>query len=120
MKSGYGVNVDIETDIFTNAPNSHITYVQNAISYFPEFQYDTYWRLLDRTGYGDFEFKKNKYSTYNNRTHFTPLWFPDGTYEVYTEIIDFWTPDGMLRMNLTDHVIIEGNLYLDWHIAPQE
>lgn len=120
MKSGYGVNIDIETNIFTNAPNSHITYVQNAISYFPEFQYDTYWRLLDRTGYGDFEFEKNKYSTYNNRTHFTPLWFPDGAYEVYTEIIDFWTPDGMLRMNLTDQVIIEGNLYSDWHIAPQE
>jgi hypothetical protein len=118
MKSGYGVNVDIETNVYSNAPNDHITYVQNAISYFPEFEYETYWRLLEMTGYGDFEFQENKYSTYNNRTHFTPIWYPDAPYEVYTTVIDLWTPDGMLRMNLSDTVNIDGNLYEDWHIGP--
>lgn len=120
MKSGYGVNVDIETNVYSNAPNDHITYVQNAISYFPEFEYETYWRLLDMTSYGDFEFQENKYSTYSNRTHFTPIWYPDAPYEVYTTVIDMWTPDGMLRMNLSDTVNIEGNLYSDWHIGPKE
>ena len=71
------------------------------------------------TGYGDFEFKENKYSTYNNRTHFTPIWYPDAPYEVYTEVIDMWTPDGMLRINLSDTVNIDGNLYEDWHIGPK-
>jgi hypothetical protein len=118
MKSGYGVNVDIETNVYSNAPNDHITYVQNAISYFPEFEYETYWRLLDMTGYGDFEFQENKFSTYNNRTHFTPIWYPDVPYEVYITVIDMWTPDGMLRMNLSDTVNIDGNLYEDWHIGP--
>lgn len=119
MKSGYGVNVNISSNVFTDAPNNHITYVQNAISYFPEFNYETYWRLLDMTGYGDFEFKENKYSTYNNRTHFTPIWYPDAPYEMYTEVIDMWTPDGMLRINLSDTVNIDGNLYENWHIGPK-
>jgi len=118
MKSGYGVNVDIETNIYSNAPSSHTTYVQNAISYFPEFDFETYCRLLDMTGYGDFEFQENKFSTYNNRTHFTPIWYPDAPYTVYTTVIDMWTPDGMLRMNLSDAVNISGSLYDDWHIAP--
>lgn len=119
MKSGYGVNVDIQNNVFSNAPSSHITYVQNAISYFPEFNYDTYWRLLDMTSYGNFEFQNNKYSTYNNRVHFLPIWYPDGNYTVYTEVIDMWTPEGMLRINLSDSVTVEGNLYSDWHIAPK-
>ena len=120
MKSGYGVNVDITSYMFSNAASSDITYVQNAITYFPEFEYETYWRLLDMTSYGNFEFEKNKYSTYNNRTHFTPIWFPNGAYQVYTEVIDMWTPDGMLRMNLSDNVNIEGSLYDDWHIGPKK
>jgi hypothetical protein len=120
MKSGYGVNIFVESNVYSNAPDNHITYVQNAITHFPEFEYQTYCRLLDRMGYGNFEFQENKYSTYNNRTHFTPIWYPDEPYVVYTSIIDMWTPDGMLRMNLSDSVNIDGNLFEDWHIGPLE
>jgi len=119
MKSGYGFNALVTANPSSNAPSSHITYVQNAISYFPEFSYQNFWRVLDLTGNSRFEYKSNKYSTYNKRVHFTPVWFPDGTYKVYTEIIDFWTPDGMLRMNLTDELTINGSLYDDWHIGPK-
>jgi hypothetical protein len=119
MRSGYGVNNNVSTYPTTNAPSSHVTNAQNVITYFPEFHYDTYWRLLDTRGYGEFVFKENKYSTYNSRVHFTPLWFPDGRYSVYSEIIDMWTPDGMLRINLNDDVTIDGDLYMDWHIGPK-
>lgn len=119
MKSGYGINIDVSTNLYSNAPSSHITYAQNVISYFPEFKYQNYWRLLDRISYGDFEFKKNKYSTYNNRVHFTPIWYPDGRYTVYAEVIDMWTSEGMLRINLDDYIKIDGNLYEDWHIGPK-
>jgi hypothetical protein len=119
MKSGYGVNINISTLPTTNAPSSQVTNAQNVITYFPEFYYDTYWRLLDAIGSGKFAFKENKYSTFNSRVHFTPLWFPDGRYSVYSEIIDMWTPDGMLRINLTDDVTIDGDLYMDWHIGPK-
>lgn len=120
MKSGYGVNINITTTPHTNAPSSHVTSAQNAISYFPEFDYETYWRKLQLTGYGQFQFVENKYSTYRSRVHFTPIWYPDETYRVYTEIIDMWTPEGMLRINLNEAVTIQGDLYQDWHIGPKK
>lgn len=120
MKSGYGVNQTTIANVSTNQ-SSAVTGAQTAVTYFPEFRYQTYWRLLDRTGSGysaKFEFAKNRYSTYNRRTHFTPIWMPDGSYTPYTYLIDCWTPSGMLSMNLTDSVTISGNLWSDWHIAP--
>ena len=56
--------------------------------------------------------------SYNRRTHFTPIWYPDGSYTPYTWLLDCWTPAGMLSMNLTDSVTIRGNLWEEWHIAP--
>lgn len=120
MKSGYGINQVTVARVSTNQ-SSAVTDAQNAVTYFPEFQYKTYWRLLERTSRGynsQFEFASNKYSTYKRRTHFTPLWMPDESYTPYTWLIDCWTPAGMLSMNLTDSVNIQGNLWMDWHIAP--
>ena len=120
MKSGYGINQTTTANVSTNQ-SSAVTDAQTAVTYFPEFQYKTYWRLLEQTqsGYNaKFEFTSNKYSTYKRRTHFTPIWFPDGSYTAYTWLIDCWTPAGMLSANLTDSVNIQGNLWSDWHIAP--
>lgn len=120
MKSGYGVNQSTTANVSTNQ-SSAVTDAQTAVTYFPELRYETYWRQLERTrsGYSSiFEFKPNKYSTYNRRTHFAPIWFPDGNYTPYTWLIDCWTPVGMLSMNLTDSVTIRGSLWDDWHIAP--
>ena len=115
MKSGSGINEKVTASIYGNG---EYTSLQNAVAYFPEFYYKTYWRLLEKTSTGVLEFKKNKYSTYNNRTHFSPVWFPDGNYKVYTWAIDCWTPAGMLSVNLTDSVTIKGNVFDDWHVAP--
>lgn len=117
MKSGYGINQTATGSISSNQSTA-ITQPQNAVSYFPEFCYETYWRLLERMGSGHFEFQKNNYSTYKNRTHFTPIWMPDGSYTVNTWVIDGWTPDGMLSANLTDSLTIRGSLWDDWHVAP--
>lgn len=120
MKSGYGINQMTTANVSTNQ-SSAVTNAQTAVTYFPEFAYKTYWRLLDQTqsGYNaKFEFVPNKYSTYGRRTHFTPVWFPDGSYTAYTWLIDCWTPTGMLSANLTDSVNIQGSMWSDWHIAP--
>lgn len=120
MGSGYGINQSTTANVSTNQ-SSAVTDAQNAVTYFPEFQYQTYWRLLERTqsGYSSkFEFAANKYSTYKRRTHFTPVWMPNGSYTPYTWLIDCWTPSGMLSMNLTDSVNIQGSVWDDWHIAP--
>ncbi|MCD8248624.1 MAG: hypothetical protein LUC60_01975 [Lachnospiraceae bacterium] len=121
IKSGYGIN-EVVTPHVSPPPSSAVTPAQNAVTDFPEFQYQSYWRLLERMSSGydmTHEFQENRYSTYNRRTHFTPIWYPDGTYTPYTWLIDCWTPAGMLSMNLTDSITISGNLWSDWHIAPQ-
>ncbi len=121
MKSGYGLNASVSAQVRSSAPSSHITGMQNVVAYFPEFNYTTYWRLLKRlnTGYSStFEFQKNKYSTYGQSVHFSPVWFPDGRYTTYTECLDAWTPAGMLQINLTDDLTIRESLFSDWHIRP--
>lgn len=122
IKSGYGVNVNISTNLNTNASSSAVTGAQKVISYYPEFNYQKYNRVLEKMSdgyYASFKLKNNKYSTYNQRVHFTPIWYPDGKYSVYTQVIDVWTPEGMLSINLNDYVNIKGSLYDDWHIAPK-
>ena len=121
MKSGYGIN-EVVTARVSSSQRSATTALQNAVSYFPEFNYDSFWRLLDRVSISSsssrLEFQTNEYSTYNRRTHFTPVWYPDGAYAVNTWVIDCWTPVGMLSVNLSDTLTISGNLWDDWHIAP--
>ena len=122
MRSGYGVAITVNGDLSTNAPQSHVTSPQTALSYFPEFQYKQYWRHLDCALSGTsatMMYKKNIYSTYGDRVHFTPLWYPDGKYTVYTYLEDAWTPAGMLSENLSDSTIIGGSVYDDWHIGPK-
>lgn len=121
MKSGYGFNTDVSTQVSSSAPSSHLTGIQNVVTYFPEFQYKTYWRLLERvnTGYrSTFRFKKNSYSTYGRPVHFTPVYFPDGRYTTYAHCLDAWTPAGMMQIHLTDDITIRASLFDDWHIRP--
>ena len=120
MKSGYGYN-NLTTASVTTTQSSAVTGAQNAITKFPEFRYETYSRLLERTTGGlnaKFEFKRNLYSTYNRRVHFSPVWYPDGAYTAHTYVMDCWTPVGMLKGNVTDTLTIKGSVYDDWHSAP--
>lgn len=118
MKSGYGFNADVSASVSTNGT---ATGAQTTVALFPEFKYDTYCRLLERTTSGfssAFKFQKNLYSMYQQRAHFTPIWYPDGAYKTQLIIFDAWTPDGMLITDATDSLTIQGNAYDDWHIAP--
>ena len=118
MKSGYGIKEAATARFSANAPISHYAPAQTGVSYFPEFSYKDYWRLLSCSGGMNavFAFKANEFSTYNRNVHFTPVWFPDGTsYTVYTYIIDAWTPSGMLSVNVNDSVQIQGSLFDDWY-----
>jgi len=120
MRSGYGVQQKTATIVSTNQ-SAAVTTAQNALTFFPEFKYGTYWRLLEPSVSGKsttFTFRANPYSTYGRRTHFTPVWYPDGSYTLYTRVIDCWTPAGMLSADRTDGVALSGSLWDDWHIAP--
>ncbi len=124
MKSGYGLNIEVSTNVFYNSSSSDVTGVQNVINYFPEFNYNAYCRLSEKISGGTnakFQLKKNKYSPYNQRVHFTPLWYPDEErYTTYSEVIDLWTPAGMLSVGLDDYINIKGNLFDDWRVVPRK
>ena len=122
MKSGYGIQEKVTARV-TTTQSAAVTAAQNAVTYFPEFGYEGFWRLLNRSVSGKstaFAFKNNHYSTYDRPTHFTPIWYPDGSYTPYTWLLDCWTPMGMLSMNLADSVRIAGDLWEEWHIAPSK
>lgn len=64
MKSGYGVNQLVTADV-SSTQSSATTPAQNVVSYFSEFNYEMFWRLLERMdgGYNTrFEFQKNELS----------------------------------------------------------
>lgn len=121
MKSGYGVKTEVSAVLSTSAPGSHYTYTQTALSTFPEFQYKTYSRLLERFSGGfnaKFRFKPNEFSIDRRNVHFLPVWFPDGKrFTVYTQAWDTWTPDGMLSVNVSDYISIQGSLFDDWYTS---
>ncbi len=122
MKSGYGYNIKVTASVSTSREYD-VTPNQNVVTLFPEFGYKTYDRLLEatRTGYySEWEFKQNKYSMTKQRVHFTPLWYPDGTYKTYMICFDSWTPEGQLVAQDTFDFEIEGNAYDDWVIVPQK
>ena len=104
--------------------SAYTTKMQNGVSFFSDFYFKTYWRVLEETNESSktdaiIQFKPNRYSTYNNRTHFTPIWYPDDEYyKVATYIFDGWTPAGMMSINLEDTVYIMGNLWDDWYVQP--
>ena len=39
-------------------------------------------------------------------------------YTVYAQVMDAWTPAGMLRIHLSDAVTVQDNLFSDWHVRP--
>ena len=122
MKSGYGIQIFVDTQLFGNGAVK-CTGSQIANILFPEFNYNRqdaskYNRLLEKTD-NLLVFKQNEYSTYNSRVHFTPIWYPDNKYyTIYAEVFDVWCPAGQLSVRLTDSIKIKGNVYDDWHIAP--
>ena len=122
MKSGYGFCAAEAAELETDAPQTAYTQAQTSVMFFPEFDYQTYFRVLDRDIGNDqttFQFKENRYSTYRSRSHFTPIWYPDGNYQVYAETYDAWTPAGMLSVAGSPSLRITGSLFDDWHIAPK-
>lgn len=125
IKSGYGINAQVNVRTSTTASGANVTPVQHVIATFPEFDFETYNRFLEPgndipRAISVWEFRENEYSQFKNRVHFTPLWYPDSTrFPVSFVVLDAWTPAGQLQHVVTaDDVMIEGNAYDDWHVAP--
>lgn len=92
MKSGYGVEVNVEplVQYGGGVADYDITPIQNAVTTFPEFSYETYDRLLEKVDTRSWSFKQNPFSYYGSRIHYIPLWYPDGDYTVPVCVFDAW------------------------------
>lgn len=124
MKSGYGITLNSYRMLLMiygySFPDSNAyTPAQYAVALFPEYNYSLssgkcrtlglsgyYWQFPENADYG--------------RTHFTPLWYPDGKYTVKVVQSDVWTPSGMISANIaTNGISIKDSAYDDWFVGRQ-
>lgn len=135
IKSGYGIEFSIDTNCKykKNGTTQNVSNIKDAICppqyvefFMPEFNYEEYeitsFNDLDDSYDDDnsFELPINPYSQFEQKCHFTPIWYPDGKYVVGVKIGQCFCPAGMLYICLDDISInIDGNAYDDWHIAPE-
>ena len=124
MKSGYGISENVSSGVaITSSTGSPIdgtsaTFAQLTEGRYPEFNYyyAGYFRLFDSTGNGGFTLKPNPYSQYGYRTHYMPIWYPDGPYTSLATVSQAWTPAGMLGRDATGMIQIQGTLPDDWYV----
>ncbi len=123
MKSGYAISLKSRILIANSnngviAPSDSYTLPQYGYALLPEYGYlfeDGKAITLKKTtgeAYSYFEFPA--FRDYG-KVHFTPLWFPDGSYTVSVCQTDCWTPAGMISLSLPKTVTISGNAYDDWY-----
>lgn len=119
-RSGYGIGIKYSM----LAANG---YYQNGFVLYPEFYYSSYADKLEYTRRGatvDYTLAENAHSMYKDtlsseysRVHFTPVWYPDGDYNIVVYMYDCWTPVGMLWDSAVFTIKLSGSVYDDWYIT---
>lgn len=122
MKSGYGISLKGYATVanvngYTAANSARYTLPQYALAMFPEFSFasgEGVSRTPAKTG-SYWVFRQN--ATYGP-VHFTPLYYPDGVYQIMVRYSDMWTPAGMISATFrSNEITINGNAYDDWYIG---
>lgn len=125
MRSGYGITMSYYPYLtsvsgYIVPSSSAYTAVQRAWATFPEFKYSTsinQYRTLENN-YSSFGFIQNTDADGNERLHFTPLWYPNGSYAVSVTATDCWTPAGMIQsVRNSNTITIVDAAYDDWYIG---
>ena len=126
MKSGYGFSAYTRAQTvgisgYTTAPTGAYTLAQYGYMLYPEYNYsftDGKATTLERYSETSTVYAYYRLPTFGEygRVHFTPLWFPNGTYAVKLVQSDCWTPAGMITKTIIPNTItINGNAYDDWY-----
>lgn len=124
MKSGYGISENVTSGVLLSSTTGSTidggsaTPAQLTEGRYPEFDYyfAGYFRLFDSMGGGSFQLKQNSYSQYGFRTHYIPIWYPNGEYTALATVSQAWTPGGMLGRDATGTVQIQDALPNDWYV----
>lgn len=119
-KSGYGIGIDGHYTVDGGGGG-----FQNGVVLYPEYGYGLVGSLMEPNGSSGMYLEQNSYSKYYrdarnslySRVHFTPIWYPDGEYNVQVFMFDCWTPVGMLWDCQKYTVHINGTMYDDWYVT---
>ena len=124
MESGFGFSVQCATTLTTNYDHPEkLVGVQMVWVRYSESAYGQIagWQnirdsLEIKTGeVGDmtmsWQLAVNPYSMAGGRLHYTPLWYPDGSYIAWAQAFYAWSPVGQMYEHKTDTLIIEGDMY---------
>lgn len=122
MASGYGFTSQVKANLNTgNAPYSAYTNIQTASMYVPEYGYSqvkSQYRAMDLSSTNTFELQPNPNAKNNAKLHFTPLWYPNGSYKTQVYLHDIWTPAGMINGYYnSNELVIKDSAYDDWYIG---
>ncbi len=127
VESGFGLAITATTTLTTNYdhPEKLIPSQMNWL-FFPESAYGqvSQWPLAyegmeqtNATGSGTatttltWSYPVNPYSVAGSALHFTPLWTPDGDYQVLSQSFYAWSPLGQMVSYANDGATIEGDMY---------
>lgn len=124
MESGFGFSVQCTTTLISNYDHPEkLVGMQMVWVRYPESAYGQIagWQnvrdsLEIVTGEaGDmtmtWQLAVNPYSTTGSRLHYTPLWYPDGSYIAWVQAFYAWSPIGQMHEHKTDTLTIEGDMY---------
>ncbi len=119
LRSGYGFGAEVSYE-------SSAGYgFQSGAVLIPEYGHAVFGMQLEKQSDNRFYMQQNENSMYYNdelyskysRVHFTPVWYPDGEYEIAVFLFDSWTPVGQLWDYRVYTIHIDGTLYDDWYIT---
>jgi hypothetical protein len=124
MESGFGFSVQCMTTLTTNYDHPEkLVGVQMVWVRYPESGYGQIacWQnvrdsLEINTGEaGDmtmtWQLAINPHSATGSQLHYTPLWYPDGSYAAWAQTFYAWSPVGQMYEHKTDTLTIDGDMY---------
>jgi len=124
MESGFGFGIQCTTTLTTNYDRpGKLVGTQMVWVRCPESAYGqlSQWQsvrdsLEVKTGAAGgmtitWQLAVNPWSTTGSRLHYTPLWFPDGSYVAWAQAFYAWSPIGQLYEHKTDALTISGDMY---------
>jgi hypothetical protein len=124
MESGFGFSIQCTTTLSTNYDHPEkLVGAQMVWVRYPESAYGQIagWQNVRdsmeiKTGEaGDmtltWQLAVNPFSATGSRLHYTPLWYPDRSYNAWAQVFYAWSPVGQLYEYNTDALTIEGDMY---------
>ena len=123
IESGFGIESSAEMVITTNYDRpDKLVGPQMVYLFYPETAYGK----SPFTNYADsleilngakgahasrWRYAVSPFSLTESRLHYTPLWTPDGSYDVMAQSFYAWSPVGQMFDFKSDSVTIEGDMY---------